>query len=173
MPNPDILAPFIPISPRPTPIHLHSSFTTSPHLHTNHTYVPFLPLAPESALGIHKVSNPKVLTHRVVRPPPPARAHQPDSASTSIPEEAWEAVYPAGSINPSGAIKGGFGFYMSGPSAFQDALAGKEAREVVCGYEVMFEEGFEWAKGGKLPGICAFISSFVTLSFTSLMDGVR
>lgn len=72
-----------------------------------------------------------------------------------IPEEAWEAFYPTGSINPNGAIKGGFGFYMKGPKAFEQALERKDAVEVICGYEVMFEDGFEWVKGGKLPGVCA------------------
>ncbi|EIM80912.1 uncharacterized protein STEHIDRAFT_87240 [Stereum hirsutum FP-91666 SS1] len=70
-----------------------------------------------------------------------------------LPEEAWEAFYPAGSINPGGEIKGGFGFYMKGPKPFEQTLERKDAVEVVCGYEVMFEEGFEWVKGGKLPGV--------------------
>lgn len=71
------------------------------------------------------------------------------------PEEAWEAFYSAGSINPSGTIKGGFGFYMKGPEPFEESLERTDAVEVVCGYEVMFEEGFEFVKGGKLPGVCA------------------
>lgn len=46
---------------------------------------------------------------------------------------------------------------MKGPKEFEKALKRVDAEdEVVCGYEVMFEDGFEWVKGGKLPGVCAY-----------------
>lgn len=162
----DILAPFLPIPPK-APIQ--NVFTTSPYFHAFHPSIPVFNLAPDSALGIHKVSNPKAFTHRVVRPPLPSSPANATGLLHSLsmgderilPEEAWEAFYPAGSINPGGEIKGGFGFYMKGPKPFEQTLERKDAVEVVCGYEVMFEEGFEWVKGGKLPGVCA--CSFVSL----------
>lgn len=67
---------------------------------------------------------------------------------------AWEAVYAKGSWNPSNKPLGGFGFYVSGSDEFKDAM--KDAKEVVYGYSVMFEEGFSFNKGGKLPGGCAY-----------------
>lgn len=65
---------------------------------------------------------------------------------------SWQAFYPEGSINPQGKIKGGFGFYLSGPNGWKEKL--KEAKEVLFGYRVLFMKDFQWVKGGKLPGIC-------------------
>lgn len=68
--------------------------------------------------------------------------------------KAWEAFYPCGSINPSATIPGGFGFYMSGPEDFVEELKKNVVNEAVFGYRVIFEDGFDFVKGGKLPGIC-------------------
>ena len=74
--------------------------------------------------------------------------------------QAWEAYYPKGSINPKGTIKGGFGFYLTGPSDNAWAKRFETAKEVTFGYSVCFDNGFDWAKGGKLPGICEFLCAF-------------
>ena len=68
---------------------------------------------------------------------------------------AWEAVYPQGSTNPgnSNGVKGGFGFYGNGSDVFEESL--KTANEVMISYSVLFEAGFDFVKGGKLPGGCA------------------
>ncbi|VDB91484.1 unnamed protein product [Peniophora sp. CBMAI 1063] len=119
------------------------AFTSSPSISQHHPTIAPTPLT-DKALGIHKITS--GLTHAVVSPPTPP----PSSASGSA--KAWEAVYPAGSYKPSGPIKGGFGFYLSGPERFREALEGG-AEEVVVGYEVLFEDGFDFVKGGKLPGV--------------------
>ncbi|KAI0061853.1 polysaccharide lyase family 14 protein [Artomyces pyxidatus] len=123
---------------------LEFAFTTS----ADCSKIPRVPLA-DSTLGVHKVSQPQLLTHRIVVPPQPTDSST--GGSQKLPLAAWESLYPAGSISPSSPIKGGFGFYLSGPEAFKAASA--DAREVIMGYEVMFEESWEWVKGGKLPGI--------------------
>ena len=69
---------------------------------------------------------------------------------------AWEAFYPAGSYKPSASPRGGFGFYVNGTNEFEAAVQGG-AEEVVFGYSVMFEEGFNFVKGGKLPGACEYL----------------
>lgn len=97
----------------------------------------------DKPLGVHKVSS--RMMHPVVSAP----------NATSSRQQAWEAFYPHGSINPAGAIPGGFGFYMSGPQEFKERL--QTATEVIIGYSVLFEEGWDWAKGGKLPGACKSI----------------
>ncbi|KAA1476932.1 hypothetical protein DENSPDRAFT_867438 [Dentipellis sp. KUC8613] len=132
------------------------AFTTSQLLSSRHSEISHTPLK-DSALGVHKVSDPKHLPHNLVKPPAPIA---PPSEDEELPEEAWEAIYPAGSINPSAPIKGGFGFYLSGPQAFKEQVNDKGAQEVVVGYEVMFQEGWEWVKGGKLPGIFGGIGDF-------------
>jgi hypothetical protein len=68
------------------------------------------------------------------------------------PESAWEVVYPAGSINPGGGIKGGTSFYISGPRSFKEEL--ETACEVMFSYRVMFMDGWDARLGGKLPGAC-------------------
>lgn len=62
-----------------------------------------------------------------------------------------KATYPQGSyrLGLSGR-KGGLLFYTGGPSDV-DLTTAKEA---TLGYSVMFEKGFQWNKGGKLPGLC-------------------
>lgn len=66
---------------------------------------------------------------------------------------AWQAIYPEGSWNPSNTPKGGFGFYVNGTDEFLAAIQ-EGASEVVFAYSVMFQEGWEWNMGGKLPGGC-------------------
>ncbi|KAJ1305672.1 hypothetical protein OPQ81_010411 [Rhizoctonia solani] len=58
----------------------------------------------------------------------------------------FEASYPEGSINPKGAIKGGFGCYLE-RGEFE------KAKDVLLSYAVKFEDGFDFVKGGKLPGL--------------------
>ncbi|KAF9007072.1 polysaccharide lyase family 14 protein [Cyathus striatus] len=96
-------------------------------------------------LGVHKVS--RKTTHNLVEPPLPSHSE----ADSDAPAFAWEALYPKGSINPTAPIPGGFGFYLSGPQAFVEALDG--AREVVMSYRMMLQDDWEFVKGGKLPGI--------------------
>ncbi|KAF5372661.1 hypothetical protein D9615_009869 [Tricholomella constricta] len=119
-------------------------FTTSDHL--KHKDIEHVPLS-DSALGVHKVSSRTL--HHLVTPPHPSHK---STDSQPPPEKAWEARYPKGSINPSGAIPGGFGFYLSGPKDFAEKLE-HGAREVIFGYRMMLEPGWEWVKGGKLPGV--------------------
>ncbi|KAF8054256.1 polysaccharide lyase family 14 protein [Lyophyllum atratum] len=135
-PNPHLL----PIS------HFKHGFTTSPHLKHPHSHLTHVPLS-DSALGVHKTTS--RLPHPVVTPPPPQ--HKATDALPP-PDKAWEALYPKGSINPSAAIPGGFGFYLSGPETFKAELE-KGAREVVFGYRMMLEPGWEFKRGGKLPGV--------------------
>ncbi|KAI9438462.1 hypothetical protein F5148DRAFT_1261108, partial [Russula earlei] len=112
-------------------------FTTDQNRVPAHPRIVPVRIFEDPSLGVHKISHPNVLQHRTI------------AIDGRL---AWEALYPQGSINPSGALKGGFGFYVAGPKAFADALD-EYAREIVLGYEVLFESGFSWAKGGKLPGL--------------------
>ncbi|PIL32927.1 hypothetical protein GSI_05045 [Ganoderma sinense ZZ0214-1] len=101
----------------------------------------------DKELGVHRVTS--STTHKLVIPP----VAVPGGDATT---QAWEAVFPEGSINPGNKTSphGGFGFYLRGPIHFADALKELERHaEVVFGYSVLFEEGFEFVKGGKLPGI--------------------
>ncbi|KAF9019369.1 hypothetical protein BDZ89DRAFT_1103437 [Hymenopellis radicata] len=114
---------------------VHHGFTTCSYLASLYGLT-LCPLEDES-LGVHKVF-PKT-THRVVTPPD-------DTCS------AWEAFYPQGSINPKGDIAGGFGFYISGPPSFLGDTCDIK-RDVVMSYHVKLQDSWEWALGGKLPGV--------------------
>ncbi|KAI0090833.1 hypothetical protein BDY19DRAFT_905074 [Irpex rosettiformis] len=140
-----------------------TGFTTSPTISLpNVAHVSL----DDKALGVHKAWNRTI--HDVVVPPPglpPNVSPTFSSNNNSNPDdqgrrqEAWLAHFPAGSINPNNksAPPGGFGFYVHGPADFHSKLKTLAARtggwEVVMGYEAMFEQGWEWALGGKLPGV--------------------
>eukprot|EP00753_Platysulcus_tardus_P009270 PLAT192.1.p1 GENE.PLAT192.1~~PLAT192.1.p1 ORF type:complete len:405 (-),score=-20.81 PLAT192.1:387-1502(-) len=62
---------------------------------------------------------------------------------------AMQAHYPKGSYIPSKNPRGGLSFYASGPSDV-DLTTAKEA---TLSYRVYFPDGFEFVKGGKLPGL--------------------
>lgn len=64
-------------------------------------------------------------------------------------KQAMKAHYPKGSYNFQHEPRGGFSFYAPGPSDV-DLTTAKEA---TFGYSVFFPKGFEFQKGGKLPGI--------------------
>ncbi|TFK22696.1 alginate lyase [Coprinopsis marcescibilis] len=62
---------------------------------------------------------------------------------------ALKMHYPKGSYKPSAEIPGGISFYSHGPSSFDFT----RAKETTFGYSIYFPSGFEWVKGGKLPGL--------------------
>src|SRR5258708_1784592 len=63
--------------------------------------------------------------------------------------------------------KGGFSFYAPGPPS-ADLTA---AKEVTFGYSVMFEQGFQFNEGGKLPGLCESSSRILVIATYSAQDG--
>jgi len=64
-------------------------------------------------------------------------------------KSAMQAHYPKGSWTPANSPAGGLSFYAPGPSDV-DLTTAKEA---TLGYSVFFGDGFEFNKGGKLPGL--------------------
>ena len=84
---------------------------------------------------------------------------------------AWQAFYPKGSINPSGAIKGGFGFYLGSLPAVQ----WEEAKEIVFSYAVYFEPGFDFQLRVLVTGFASqysILSCLCFLSFDAFLDSV-
>lgn len=65
---------------------------------------------------------------------------------TGLNKAALRVHYPAGSSSPSDEPLGGAGFY-SDPSSLQ------EADRACLSYQVRFPAGFDFVKGGKLPGL--------------------
>ncbi|KAM5542808.1 hypothetical protein V8D89_003769 [Ganoderma adspersum] len=60
-----------------------------------------------------------------------------------------QSKYPKGSFKPSATPRGGISFYAPGPEDV-DLTA---AAEATLSYSVLFEDGFDFVKGGKLPGL--------------------
>jgi hypothetical protein len=56
-----------------------------------------------------------------------------------------KVTYPVGSYIPSSPFRGGFQFYAQ-PKVFP-------SQHVSFSYQVLFPLGFNWVKGGKLPGL--------------------
>lgn len=67
---------------------------------------------------------------------------------------SMQAHYPKGSFTPSHTPRGGISFYTPGP----DAVDLTTAKEATLSYSVLFPDGFDFVKGGKLPGLCASLS---------------
>ncbi|GEK74017.1 MULTISPECIES: polysaccharide lyase [Halomonas] len=68
------------------------------------------------------------------------------AGETGLDEAGLRIHYPEGTSSPGDTEKGGAGFY-----AAPDALAGAE--RACLQYRVRFEPGFDFVKGGKLPGL--------------------
>jgi hypothetical protein len=122
----------------PTDKQLQSAWTTCSKIKRSGIEISSLD---DHKLQVHKIT--PTTSHCLVSPPGDVRP--------AAPSAACEALYPKGSINPRNSIPGGFGFYLSGPSGFQAGLG--TANEVLFSYSVMFEKEWDFAKGGKLPGI--------------------
>lgn len=65
-------------------------------------------------------------------------------------ELSMQAFYPAGSYNFDNTPQGGFSFYAPGPASVDLTTA----KEVTFGYTAYFPAGFDFVKGGKVPGLC-------------------
>ena len=110
------------------------------------------PLVTRPDVAFVDLSNDALGVHRIDRRRSPFEVVPAPKSSAGALHKAWQAYFPRGSINPKGEIPGGLGFYLSGPKRFRERLP--DAKEVIFGYSVMFENDWEWVKGGKLPGIC-------------------
>ncbi|KAG6918569.1 hypothetical protein DXG01_013370 [Tephrocybe rancida] len=64
-------------------------------------------------------------------------------------KEAMKAHYPKGSYTYTHSPQGGLSFYAPGPSNVDLSTA----KEATFGYSVYFDAGFDFNKGGKLPGL--------------------
>ena len=76
------------------------------------------------------------------------------------------AVFPKGSCSLSNT-NGGFSFYSPGPENVDLTTA----KEVTFGYSVMFEEGFQFNMGGKLPGLCEYSFCLFVIGTHKAQDG--
>ena len=79
---------------------------------------------------------------------------------------AMLAVFPKGSCSLSNT-NGGFSFYSPGPENVDLTTA----KEVTFGYSVMFEEGFQFNMGGKLPGLCEYSFCLFVIGTHKAQDG--
>ena len=139
LPTPSLLTSLFP------PVYKYTSGFTASSLTSTPAGISKIALS-DSALNAIRISGP---AHPVV---------------TKAGKQAFQATYPAGSYSPSNTPQGGFTFYLTGPQNFASAIQAG-AKEVVMGYSVMFEQGFQWVLGGKIPGICEFaIVTSVVLS---------
>ena len=138
----------------PTKRRLQNAWTTCSKI--DKPGVEILPLD-DRELQVHKVTS--STSHNLVSPP--------SDDGSAAPNSAWEAFYPKGSINPKNSIPGGFGFYLVGPPKFQASL--KTANEVLFSYSVMFDQDWDFVKGGKLPGVCKCGAAISSRFFTSMI----
>ncbi|KAI8909432.1 hypothetical protein DFJ77DRAFT_433363 [Powellomyces hirtus] len=60
--------------------------------------------------------------------------------------DVMEVTYPAGSRNPKNGPVGGTGFFAA-------PISLKGAKTVTLSFQILFPKGFNFVKGGKLPGL--------------------
>lgn len=116
----------------PVPVKTGSAWTTLPSSSAP-AGVQVVPLADKS-LGVIKVS--ANLTHNMVVAPGSAPAGT----------QAWQAIYPAGSYNPSAtdAPRGGIGLYFPGPSGAALNWSDPSVTQILFSYAVYFPTGFQY-----------------------------
>jgi hypothetical protein len=61
--------------------------------------------------------------------------------------------YPEGTYTLGTDPCGGVSFYAPGAASVDFTTA----KEALLSYSVYFPSGFEWVKGGKLPGLCKYL----------------
>lgn len=117
------------------PVQFKQGFTTLPKNLLGGMNVSFTDLSLDSLSATHITGG---VTQDVVTPP---------AAPAGV--QAFEAKYPEGSWNPSSSPKrGGFGFYTGDVGDFKF----ENANELLFSYAAYFPAGFQWVKGGKMPG---------------------
>ncbi|KAI0668352.1 hypothetical protein C8Q78DRAFT_980244 [Trametes maxima] len=95
------------------------------------------------------LSNPSPLSDSTFRPHNQITALTHPYVNAPDGRLSMKAHYPAGSYTFSHTPQGGFSFYAPGPESV-DLTTAKEA---TFGYSVYFPAGFDFVKGGKLPGL--------------------
>jgi hypothetical protein len=96
-----------------------------------------------------EVSDPLPLADSTFNPKAMLSALHPTYVDAPDGVKSMKAHYPAGSVALTHAPYGGLSFYAPGPNSVDLTTA----KEVTLGYTVLFQEGFEFNLGGKLPGL--------------------
>lgn len=108
---------------------------TSDNWTTSEIFDKALPIDDESFRSVSILSN---VTRRILEAP---------DGVVSL-----EGFYPNGSYTFGHTPRGGFSFYAPGPEDVDLTTA----QEATFAYTILFPEGYEWVKGGKLPGFCMY-----------------
>lgn len=108
-----------------------------------------------------RADNPLPLSDGTLRPTRLMKALSHDYVDAPDGKLAMKAHYPKGSYTFGHQPQGGLSFYAPGPGSVDLT----EAKEATFGYSVFFEQGFEFQKGGKLPGLCTYFVSPISHSF--------
>ncbi|RDX47443.1 hypothetical protein OH76DRAFT_780643 [Lentinus brumalis] len=95
------------------------------------------------------IANSSPLSDATFRPHNQITALSHDYVTAPDGKKSMQAQYPEGSYTFSHDPQGGFSFYAPGPSSV-DLTTAKEA---TFSYDVYFPSGFNFVKGGKLPGL--------------------
>lgn len=86
--------------------------------------------------------------------------------------QSMQVHYPKGSFKLSAAPptpRGGLSFYAPGPASVDLTTA----QEATLSYSVFFPDGFDFVKGGKLPGLCTYRRPSLCFRGTVLIRNYR
>eukprot|EP00483_Globobulimina_turgida_P008454 UN08471 len=124
--------------------------TSAPNTAPSSVSSPLFPVSsqPSSWTTSSSISGALPLSDDTFRPFKEIKALSHNYTNAPDGELSMQAHYPAGSFTFSNTPQGGFSFYAPGP-ANVDLTTAKGA---TFGYTVYFPSGFQFVKGGKLPG---------------------
>ena len=114
---------------------------------------PLFPISPQvsywttssvSGAAVSPLSDATFRPHNIITALPHDYVNAPDG------KKSMKAHFPQGSYTFSHSPQGGFSFYAPGPASV-DLTTAKEA---TFGYTAYFPSGFDFVKGGKVPGLC-------------------
>ena len=113
---------------------------------------PLLPVTPQLSSWTTSTTlpNPLPLSDDTLRPHNQIKALTHNYVDAPDGRLSMQAIYPAGSYSFSGRPQGGFSFYAPGPASVDLTTA----KEMTFGYTTYFPSGFDFVKGGKVPGVC-------------------
>ncbi|KAI1791570.1 hypothetical protein LXA43DRAFT_888956 [Ganoderma leucocontextum] len=112
---------------------------------------PLFPVSPQKKYWTtdQDLPSPSPLADSTFRPHNQITALTHDYVTAPDGKLSMRAIYPEGSYTFTNDPQGGFSFYAPGPANVNLTTA----KEATFSYDVYFPSGFEFVKGGKLPGL--------------------
>ncbi|KAI1791567.1 hypothetical protein LXA43DRAFT_1074218 [Ganoderma leucocontextum] len=127
---------------------LPKNYTTRSDSHSSPPNKALFPIPSEDSWSVSsQIQNALPLSDATLRPTKEAQGFSHPYVNAPDGVYSIKAFYPAGSYKPSSSPRGGLSFYAPGP----ESIDLTQAKEATLSYSVLFEDGFDFVKGGSSP----------------------